>query len=230
MEDKYNNKSKTVWHDKDVSFAMEMTKASYGGLTNEEARARLDKYGKNTLPQKKSKPFFIMLFQELINPIVLILIVAMGFSFIVGEFLDGLVILGIILIDAIIGAVQSKRAERVASSLSNMIKVKARALRGGNKVEIDSSELVIGDIVFLESGDKISADMRIIECHNFTVDESLLTGESINANKDVDAVAANASLGDRKCMVFSGTSVITGRAKCVVVGAGVNTKIGRAHV
>ena len=107
-----------------------------------------------------------------------------------------------------------------------MIKVKTKVFRDEEKIEVDSSQLVPGDIVFLESGDKISADMRIITCSNFTVDEALLTGESINATKDETAVKEGASLGDRTSMVFSGSSVITGRATCVVVGTGVDTEIG----
>ncbi|MBE7075745.1 MAG: HAD family hydrolase [Clostridiales bacterium] len=217
---------KTKWYTNSIDFAFEKTKSTSAGLTTAQAEARLKQNGENTLPQKKPKSFFVMLFHELINPIVLILLVAMAFSFIVGELLDGFVILGIVMIDAIIGAIQAKRAERVATSLSNMIKVKAKVLRDGKKIEVESNKLVVGDIVFLESGDKISADMRIIECSNFTVDEALLTGESINATKDVDSVKEGASLGDRTCMVFSGSSVITGRAKCVVVETGLNTEIG----
>lgn len=157
------------------------------------------------LPQKKAKSVFLMFFEELVNPIVIILLVAMLFSFIVGEVLDALVILGIVMIDAIIGTVQSKRAERIASSLSNMIKVKVKVIRDGIKTQVDSSKLVPGDVVFLESGDKISADMRIISCSNFTVDEALLTGESINATKSVYEIQENAPLGDRTNMVFSGS-------------------------
>lgn len=219
-------KEKTNWYSNSVDFAFERTNSSKDGLTSSEAETRLKVNGENSLPQKKAKPFIVMLLQELINPIVIILLVAMAFSFIVGELLDGFVILGIVMIDAIIGAIQSKRAQRVASSLSNMIKVKTKVLRDGQKVEVESSKLVVGDIVFLESGDKISADMRIIECNNFTVDESLLTGESINATKTIDSISENAPLGNRTCMVFSGSSVITGRAKCVVVETGTNTEIG----
>ena len=214
------------WHTYDVDKTLNDLSSTKKGLTSDEANARLAKYGQNTLPQKKPTSIFVMFFREIINPIVLILLVAMAFSFVVGEWLDGFVILGIVMIDAVIGTIQSKRAERIASSLSNMIKVKAKTLRDGKKQEVDSSNLVPGDIVFLESGDKISADMRILSCSNFTVDEALLTGESINALKSVDAVDAKASLGDRTCMVFSGSSVITGRATCVVVETGHNTQIG----
>lgn len=219
-------RQKNNWHSHSVKYAFDKVNSSIEGLEESDAEQRLNKFGPNTLPQKKRKSFIMMLLQEFVNPIVLILLVAMVFSFVVREWLDGFVILGIVMIDAIIGAIQEKRAERVASSLSKMIKVKTKVLRDGAKVLVDSSKLVVGDIVYLESGDKISADMRIVECSNFTVDESLLTGESINATKDVVAVKDNASLGDRTCMVYSGSSVITGRATCVVVGTGVDTEIG----
>ncbi len=218
--------SKTSWHTESADYAFNKTNSSVNGLSQHEAEIRLKANGENSLPHKKATPFILMLLKEFINPIIIILLVAMTFSFIVGELLDGFVILGIVLIDAIIGAIQEKRAERVASSLSNMIKVKTKVLRDAQKKEIEAKNLVVGDVVFLESGDKISADMRIVECSNFTVDESLLTGESINATKKIDSVQENAPLGDRTCMVFSGSSVITGRAKCIVVETGLNTEIG----
>ena len=221
-----NQQTKTAWHNKSIPEVFSIVNTSDNGLSSSEANNRLKIHGHNTLPQKKPKPFILLLLHELVNPIVLILLVAMAFSFIVGEILDAFVILAIVLIDALIGSIQGKRAQRIASSLSSMIKVKAKVLRDGHKVEVDSSKLVAGDIVFLESGDKISADMRIIECSNFTVDEALLTGESINAVKDAAEVNANAPLGDRKCMVYSGSSVITGRAKCIVVETGLTTEIG----
>ena len=226
MKKEQVTKPKLNYHSNSVDYALKKVKSSKAGLTSEEAEKRLKENGKNVLPQKKPKPFVLMLLSEIVNPIVLILIVAMAFSFIVGEWLDGFVILGIVAIDAIIGAVQEKRAQNVATSLSNMIKVKVKVVRDGESIQVDSDELVVGDIVLFESGDKISADMRIIECSNFTVDEALLTGESINATKDVEEVKENAPLGDRSCMVFSGSSVITGRAKCVVVATGLNTEIG----
>ena len=221
-----NVNTKTSWYSNSVDFAFEKTQSSKEGLTTEEAEKRLKQNGPNVLPQKKAKSVFLMFLEEIINPIVIILLVAMAFSFVVGELLDGFVILGIVMIDAIIGTVQSKRAERIASSLSNMIKVKSKVLRDGAKVEVESSNLVVGDIVYLESGDKISADMRIVECSNFTVDEALLTGESINATKHVEAVKEGSPLGDRTSMVFSGSSVITGRAVCVVVETALGTEIG----
>lgn len=221
-----NKPEKIKWYAKSSDYALKTLDSKTTGLTTAQAQERLEKYGENVLPQKKPKSIFMMFFEEIINPIVLILLVAMAFSLVVGEVLDAFVILAIVMIDAIIGTIQSKRAERIASSLSGMIKVKTKVFRDEEKIEVDSSQLVPGDIVFLESGDKISADMRIITCSNFTVDEALLTGESINATKDETAVKEGASLGDRTSMVFSGSSVITGRATCVVVGTGVDTEIG----
>ena len=223
---KHIEKERINWHNFDADFAMQKTNSTMNGLKSEEAKERQKQDGENVLPEKKSKPFILMLLKEVINPIIIILLVAMTFSFVVGELVDGFVILGIILIDAIMGAVQEKRAERIASSLSKMIKVKTKVFRDGKKVEVEAKDLVCGDIVFLESGDKISADMRIIECENFTTDEALLTGESINSVKSVKSVEQSVPLGDRTCMVFSGSTVITGRAKCVVVEIGLNTEIG----
>lgn len=223
---KENNSNKVNWHSHNIDYALKKVNSTIKGLSQDEAKIRLEKYGENILPQKRPTNFLLMLIKEFVNPIVIILIVAMVFSFVVREFLDGFVILGIIMIDATIGAIQEKKAERVARSLSAMIKVKTKVLRNGEKIEVESNAIVIGDIVFLESGDKISADMRIIECNNFTVDESLLTGESINAIKEIGLVKENSPLGDRTCMVFSGSTVITGRAKCLVVETGLNTEIG----
>jgi len=217
---------KPKFYSNDIKFAFDKTQSDRKGLTSDEVESRLKTFGQNILPQKKPKSVLLMFLEEIINPIVLILLVAMLFSFIVGELLDGFVILGIVMIDAVIGTIQSKRAERIASSLSNMIKVKTKVLRDGSKIEVESKYLVPGDIVFLESGDKISADMRLLECSNFTVDEALLTGESINAVKTTAVVKEDAPLGDRTNMVFSGSSVITGRAIAIVVETGMETEIG----
>lgn len=225
-EKQKNSLSSTNWHAKDLDFALKETNSSIVGLTTAEVQKRLAMYGENSLPQKKSKSVFLIFLQEILNPIVLILVFAMVFSFVVGEILDAFVILAIVMIDAVIGTVQSKKAERIASSLSNMIKVKSKVLRDENKTEVESKNLVPGDIVFLESGDKICADLRIISCNNLSVDESLLTGESLAVVKNTNVVPEKCSLADRTNMLFSGSSVVTGRATAVVVETGVHTQIG----
>ncbi len=158
------------------------------------------------------------------------MIVACIVSFCVGEIVDGIAILFIILVDAIFGTIQERHAGKEADSLKKMMTVKAKVLRDGKERIIDAENLVVGDIVFLESGDKVSGDLRIIECTNLTVDESLLTGESLAAFKNEEPVMASALVSDRSNMLFGGTSVVTGRAKCVVVETGVNTEIGKISV
>lgn len=197
------------------------------GLTSVEATKRLECYGKNILPKKKSDTFLHILIKEIFNPIVLLLVVTAVFSFIIGEMTDAIAIFFIILVDLLLGTFQEWNAERNADSLSNIIKVNSLVKRDKKENSISSEELVVGDIVLLASGDKISADMRIIECHNFTVDESVLTGESVTVSKTNQIIQEEVSISGMKNMVFAGTIVSTGRALCVVVKTGIDTEIGK---
>ncbi len=200
------------------------------GLNKKEAKKRLEKYGANELPKKKKDSIFKIFFRQMLDPIVILLIVTIVFSLIIGEIIDAAAIIFIVVVDLIIGTFQEWKAEKTAESLSELIKVKCKVLREGEETEIDSNELVVGDIVLLESGNKISADLRIIECHNLQIDESILTGESLNIVKTNHVVDSSSTLGDRKNMAYAGTSVVTGRAKAVVVGTAINTEIGKiAH-
>ena len=131
------------------------------------------------------------------------------------------------MVDAIMGTLQEWKAGKSAESLENIIKTKTRVIRDGKEIEIIADDLVIGDIVLLESGNKVSADLRIIDEHNLTIDESVLTGESIASNKNDLIINSNVGLAERKNMAFAGTSVLTGRATCVVVATGVDTEIGK---
>lgn len=201
--------------------------SSEKGLTKKEAAKRLGKYGKNELPKKKRDSVFKIFFRQMLDPIVLLLIITIIFSLLINEVIDAVAILFIVLVDLIIGTFQEWNAEKTAESLSNMIKVKCKVLRDGREEEIDSSDLVIGDIVLLESGNKISADLRIIECHNLQIDESVLTGESINVVKTNNIMSEFSTLGDRKNMAYAGTSVVTGRAKAIVVATAIDTEIGK---
>ncbi len=198
------------------------------GLTTKEAQKRIAKYGKNVLPKKKKESILKIFFKELANPIELLLLVAVVASFIAGEPVEALAIIFIVLVDVIMGTYQENKANNTAEALSKLVTVKNKVLRDGEEKVIDSSELVPGDFVFLESGDKISADLRIIEAHNFTVDESILTGESLAVTKTANA------LDDKKLpiqeqfnMLFSGTSVVTGRAKAIVVATALETELGQ---
>lgn len=204
--------------------------SSEKGLTQKEALNRINKYGKNTLPKKKQDSFIKIFFKGLLDPIVMLLIVTIIFSLIVGETTDAIAISFIILIDLILGTMQEWKAEKNADSLSNIIKVKANVLRDGKEVSIDSEDLVIGDIIILDSGDKISVDARIIESHNLTVSEAVLTGESVNVSKKDCIVKEDVSINGMKNMLFAGTVVTTGRALAIVTKTGIETEVGKiAH-
>ena len=197
------------------------------GLSNKETLKRLERDGYNTLPKKKNESFLHIFVKELKDPIVILLVITTIFSLLIGEVVDALAIFFIIIVDLLLGSIQEWKAGKSVSNLSNMIEVNTLVKRDGEEISIHASNLVVGDIVFLTSGDKISADMRIIECNNFTVDESVLTGESIAVNKNIEVIDKDVAINDMKNMVFAGTTVSTGRAICVVTGTGLNTEIGK---
>ena len=205
----------------------ETIESNIEGLKKQEAEERLKKYGLNELPKKKKKNPIQIFFNEFKDPIVILLIVAAIISLFSGEVVDCIVIFLIITIDAIVGTFQEIKAEASAEALQELIKEKTKVLRDGKEQVIDANKIVKGDIVLLESGDKISADMRIIECRNFTVDEAILTGESINSVKNSETLNEKLLVADRKNMLYAGTSVITGRAKAIVVETAANTEIGK---
>ncbi len=214
------------WHSVETKEILKKLKTTEKGLTREEVTVRQNQYGLNELPQKKGTSVFQILWEELTDPIVLLLIVTVFFSFFIGEIVDACAIVFIILVDLVLGTIQEWNAEKSAMSLANLIRVHCNVIRDGRAEQIDSSELVIGDIVELESGDKISADLRILESHNLQIDEAVLTGESISVQKNERIVKENTPLAERKNMVYAGTSVITGRALCVVVATSLATEIG----
>ena len=198
------------------------------GLSDKEANDRLIKNGKNVLPRAKQDSVFKIFFDELQDPIIMLLIVAIIASFITGEVIDAIAIMFIVFIDVIMGTYQENKANNTAQALSKLVTVKSKVLRGGNIKIIDSMDLVVGDVVILESGDKVSADMRLFETYSLTVDEAILTGESIQVEKYSDVISRdNLGIADRKNMLFSGTTVVSGRGKGIVIGVGVNTEIGR---
>ena len=215
------------YYTKEVKEVLKELKTSESGLAEEEASKRLAENGKNELPKAKQDSIFKLFIDQFKNPIEVILVVTVILSFLAHEVVDAVALIFIILVDVIMGTYQEWKARKDAESLINMIKSTSRVMRNGKEREIESSELVVGDIILLESGDKISADARIIECHNFQVDESALTGESLNEVKNPMALKENTPLGDRENMVFAGTSVTTGRAIAVIVGTALNTEIGK---
>ena len=221
----------TNWYSLTKEDIFDKLKTDESGLTSKEAKKRLEKYGTNTLPKKKKDSVLKIFLNEFKNPILILLLFAVIASLIGNEPVEAIAIILIVLVDVTMGTYQENKANNTAEALSKLVTVKNKVLRDGKEIVVDSADLVVGDYVFLESGDKISADLRIIEAHNFTVDESILTGESLAVNKvktklDEKKLSSN----EQKNMLFSGTSVVTGRAKAIVIATGLNTELGKiAH-
>lgn len=203
-------------------------RSSLSGLSLREVTKRINKYGYNELPTNKRRSILEIFIGGLIDSIVLLLIVAIIASFLVGEYLDGFAIMFIVLVDLILGTIQEKKASNTAESLSNLIKEKVKVIRNGKESLIDATEVTLGDIVLFTSGDKVSADTRILSSHNFTIDESTLTGESLPVEKNSSVLKnKNISINEQTNMLFAGTSVVTGRATGIVVNIGLSTEIGK---
>ena len=201
---------------------------SEDGLSSKEAKKRLNKNGLNELPKKKPDSVLKIFFSEMKDPIILLLLVAIIASLVVEEYVDAFAIFVIVMVDLILGTFQEKKANNIAEALSNLVREKVKVQRDGVEQLIDSTELVVGDIVFLESGDKIAADLRILESHNFTVDESILTGESLHVDKNHKIInKEKVPITSQMNILFAGTSVSTGRAIAVVVKTALDTEIGK---
>ena len=217
-----------MYYNKDIEKIEKELNTSLNGLRDEDVKERLAKYGKNTLPKKKKDSVLKIFLSEFKDPIVLLLLFTVIASFIANEVVDGLAILFIILVDVIMGTYQENKANNTAEALENLVKVKTRVVRDGKIIKIDSEDLVVGDFVLLESGDKISADLRLVEAHNFMVDESVLTGESVQVSKTSDIISKeNITINEQSNMLFAGTNVVTGRAKAIVIATSLNTEIGK---
>ena len=215
-------------YNKEINEIKVSLKTSDKGLNNEEVLKRQKIYGKNELPKKKKDGILKLFLNEFKSPITLLLLVAIIASLIVGEIIDAVAIIFIVLIDAIMSTYQENKANNTAESLANLVANKSKVIRNDNIITIDTKDLTIGDLVILESGEKIGADMRIIEAHNLMVDESILTGESINVSKNCEIIKnENINISEQTNMLFSGTTIVTGRAKAFVTNIGLKTEIGK---
>ncbi len=203
--------------------------ANGSGLTNEEAAKRLALHGRNEMPKGGNHHTLHILVSQFKNALVLVLVAASIISFFLGETIEAAVILGIVLFNAFLGFAQEFRAQKALLELGGYVGMKAKALRGGEVCEIDSRELVPGDIVYLSIGDLVPADIRLLWCDDFTLNESALTGESVPAQKSADATPADgAPPQETGNAAFMGTAVAGGEAHGIVVASGRGTLLGRA--
>jgi len=210
-----------------ISDAIKFIDTSQTGLSEEEARQRLEKYGVNELKQREKISPFQILIRQFTSSIVFILLAALVISLLIGEKLDAIVISTIVVLNGVFGFVQEFKAEKAIEALRKLTALKATVVRDGKEMEIDSRELVPGDITLLETGSKVPADARLINIAAFQVDEASLTGESVPSNKTTGPLDNNILVNDQENMVFMGTIVTKGRAKAVVTGTGMDTEIGR---
>lgn len=207
---------------------MAALKTSREGLTATEVETRFKEYGPNKLPAKKPPTVWIVFFHQFLNPLIYILLIAGFVSFFIGEQTDALFIFAVILLNALLGTFQEWKAEKSAEALQNLLKITALVIRNGTRQEVDAEALVVGDVVFLESGLTVPADIRLYEANNLSIDEAVLTGESVACDKaDVLISVGNIPVSSQINMAFAGTLVMTGRGTGVVVATGLNTEIGK---
>ena len=217
-----------MFYNKTIKEVEEELEVSPAGLSDQEVKSRQERYGKNVLPKKKADGVLKIFFSEFKDPMIILLLIALIASFVSGEIIDAIAIFFIVIVDAVVGTYQENKANHTAEALANLVATKTRVIRNDQIISIDAEELTIGDYVLLESGDKISADLRIVESHNLTVDESILTGESVNVTKNSALVTAKKpTLSEQTNILFSGTTVVTGRAKAIVINIGLKTEIGK---
>lgn len=197
------------------------------GLTRTQAEERLREYGRNVLPGKKAPSIVEVVLHQFKNPLIYVLLIAGIVSMAIGDLKDSIFIFAVIVLNAIIGTVQEWRAEQSAHALQSLLKMQARVRRGSETLVIAADEVVPGDIILLESGDNVPADMRLIQANNLGIDESFLTGESLPAHKNTAILASDVPVSDRINMAYAGGTVAAGRATGIVVGTGVHTEVGQ---
>ncbi len=229
------------YYQQDVSDVLAEVGSSKEGLTAAKAEEGLAKHGKNKLAEGKKTPLIVKFLQQLSDPMIIILMIAAvvslavtlwekssaGETTSVSDFADVIIIGAVVLLNAILGVVQESKAEQAIEALQNMTESQCKVLRDGKMMHVNSCDLTIGDVVLLEAGDAIPADCRIIECASLKVEEAALTGESVPVDKFEHAIDGEVALGDRKNMLYMGSSVAYGRARAVVVAVGMQTEMGK---
>jgi len=215
------------WHSIDYNKVLEFFESSLQGLQQEEVKKRRLKYGANELKRKNKDGVIKLLWRQINNPLIWVLLGSSALATALGKITDGLVVLAVVVINSIIGFIQEYKAGKAIEALSSMVPENATVIRNGNIITIPVSEIVPGDIVQVAAGDRVPADMRIIQQKNLQVEEAALTGESVPSQKTTDAVNPDAVIGDRKCMAYSGTLVVSGTATAVVVNIGMETELGK---
>ena len=224
---KMPDKVQATWHSMSAEASLETLTSSAAGLDQQEAEERLTVHGVNRLPGAAKRSALLRFMLHFHNILIYVLLGSALITAVLAHWVDTGVILAVVIANAIIGFIQEGKAEKAMDAIRQMLAPRAHVIRDGERISIDGELLVPGDIVLLEAGDKVPADLRLLAAHGISIQEAILTGESVPVEKLTKAVAQQAALGDRSCMAFSGTLVAAGQGKGVVVATGGNTEIGR---
>lgn len=216
-----------AWHSQKIETVLEELQTNPLGLTEEEAKSRLEKYGPNELKEAKRTTALEIFINQFKDIFVIMLLIATAISFAVGEATDALTIAAIVVLNAIVGFIQEYRSEKAMEAMRKLTAPKARLMRDGKEVIVPAKEVMPGDIVLIEAGDRIPADSRLIEAVELRTDEAVLTGESTQVEKGIMVVEEKAPVADRKNMVFTATHITYGRGKAVVTSTGMKTEFGK---
>lgn len=215
------------WHNLNAEEALERLGSRHSGLTDDEAKERFLKYGPNEMRREKKDPAILLFLRQFLSPLIYVLLVAGIVSLAVGHVTDAGVIFGVLLLNSAIGFFQERQAEKSMTALLEMAAPRARVRRNGNAEVLAAREIVPGDVVLVEAGDRVPADMRLMEAFNLKANESTLTGESMPSDKMSGQIEGEAPVADRKNLLFMGTMVTSGRAVGVAVGTGMSTEMGK---
>ncbi len=216
-----------AWHAQQAAEVLAALETGADGLSPEEVKARLERYGPNRLAAARRQSEILRFLSHFNNLLIYVLMAAAVLAASIGHFADAAVVMVVVLVNATIGYVQEGRAEKALEAIKGMIDPHASVLRGGRRAVIVAEEIVPGDLVLLEPGDRVSADLRLIRARNLRIDEAALTGESVPADKSIAPVPGEAPLGDRTSMAFSGTFVASGTGTGVAVATGTHSQLGR---
>ncbi len=216
-----------AWHALDVAEILQRLDSDAQGLSATQAGQRLSRYGPNRLPEGVRPSLWQRFLAQCNNVLIYVLIAAAIIVFLLGHWVDGTVITAVVLINALIGMIQEGKAEDAIAALGKMLTTHAVVKRDGSKTTLKADQLVPGDIVFLQAGDKVPADLRLLKAKNLQLQEAILTGESMPVDKTAETIAASTQLAERQCMLYSGTLVTFGQASGVVVATGADTELGR---
>lgn len=218
------------WHALEVETVFKEVKGQPGGLAQEEAQRRLTAYGPNRLRPPKRRSNWILFLAQFHNILIYVLLAAAGVTTLLDHWVDAGVIFGVVLVNALIGFIQEAKAERALEAIRDLLSPRATVLRDGRRISVPAEQLVPGDVVFVQSGDRVPADLRLFTIKNLRIDEAALTGESVPVEKGFAPVKESSIIGDRTSMAFSGTLVTYGQGGGVVVATGDRTELGRISI